>query len=334
MKEEIIEENFSVDNKSFTNKMRENPWILSSIVLGVVVLLFVFGNFGGGVTGNVISSDDAGKKLLSYYAQGGANGLELDSVTEANGLYQVNFKYQGAIVPIYMTKDGSMAGSMTALVAKDDSATTDNSASKEIVKSDKPIVELYVFTYCPYGTQSEKGIIPVVKLLGDKIDFKIRQIGAMHGEYEKIEAERQLCIEKNYPTKLLDYDLDFALSSEIGACRGDATCVNPLIDKLYSKLGIDKTKIESCMKSDGEKLYSAEEDNSRTKGVGGSPTLLINGQNVQSGRDSASYLSTICSAFTEGNVPEVCSQTLSSTAPSPGFGSGSSSSSSAANCVV
>src|SRR5680860_695813 len=65
--------------------------------------------------------------------------------------------------------------------------------SANVPKSDKPSVELYVFTYCPYGTQSEKGIIPAVKALGSKIDFKIKQIGAMHGDHEKIEAQRQLC---------------------------------------------------------------------------------------------------------------------------------------------
>ncbi len=329
------EETYSADNLTnkltLTDKIRENPWMFSSMVLGVITLILLFNNFSGfGLTGNVISTDDAGEKLLAYYSSNGATGLELSSVEEQNGLYKVNFKYQGAIVPIYMTKDGSMAGSMTSLVDKQD--TTATSSTKELVKSDKPKVELYVFTYCPYGTQSEKGIIPVVKLLGDKIDFSIRQIGAMHGEYEKIEAQRQLCINKLYPAKFLDYVNDFALNAEIGACRGDATCVNPLIDKLYLKLGIDKAKIENCIKSDGEKLYSSEEDNSRTNGVSGSPTLLINGVQVNSGRDSSSYLSTICSAF--NTAPSECGQTLSSASPSPGFGSGSSSSSNAANCAV
>ena len=161
-------------------------------------------------------------------------------------------------------------------------------------------------------------MIPAVKLLSDKIDFKIRQIGAMHGEYEKIEAQRQLCIDKLYSAKYLDYVNDFVSSSEIGACSGDATCVNPLIDVLYTKLGIDKTKIESCMKTDGAKLYSAEQANSQAQSVSGSPTLIINGAQVNSGRDSASYLKTICSAF--NTAPADCSQTLSSASPSPGFG--------------
>ena len=35
----------------------------------------------------------------------------------------------------------------------------------------------------------EKAMIPVVKLLGDKIDFTIRQIGAMHGDFEKLKRK-------------------------------------------------------------------------------------------------------------------------------------------------
>ena len=55
-------------------------------------------------------------------------------------------------------------------------------------------------------------------------------------------------------------------------------------------------------------------------GVQGSPTLVINGEVVQTGRDSASLLQTICSAFNE--QPEACQTELSATSPSPGFGTG------------
>jgi hypothetical protein len=51
--------------------------------------------------------------------------------------------------------------------------------------------------------------------------------------------------------------------------------------------------------------------------VQGSPTLIINGQEVSSNRDSASLLKTICSAF--NNAPEECSAELSSNAPAAGF---------------
>ncbi len=43
-------------------------------------------------------------------------------------------------------------------------------------------------SYCPYGTQAEKGILPVVALLGDKIDFKLRTVHyVLHGDKEDLE---------------------------------------------------------------------------------------------------------------------------------------------------
>ena len=130
----------------------------------------------------------------------------INSVTDEGDVYGISLNVSGADYISYITKDGSkffQSGINMETFAQeraDQIAQADNAQAAapaaNVPKSDKPSVELYVFTYCPYGTQAEKGIIPAVKLLGDKIDFKIKQIGAMHGEYEKIEAQRQLCINK------------------------------------------------------------------------------------------------------------------------------------------
>ncbi|MBI2665430.1 hypothetical protein HYX12_02300, partial [Candidatus Woesearchaeota archaeon] len=190
-------------------------------------------------------------------------------------------------------------------------------APVEVPKSAKPEVELYVFTYCPYGLQMEKAAAPVVKLLGNKMDFKIRQIGAMHGPYEEKEAKRQLCINKLYPKKFWDYLTYFAIDSDIGNCRGDDTCVNPLINKLYNKLSIDGSKVDACMNKDGASLYAAEESNSQQNSVGGSPTMIINGVQSSVARNPEAIKQAICSAFS--TEPSECQQTLSSDSASPGF---------------
>ena len=67
-------------------------------------------------------------------------------------------------------------------------------------------------------------------------------------------------------------------------------------------------------------------------GVGGSPTLIINGVQSNAGRDSASYLKAICAAF--NTAPTECSTTLSSTQPGAGFGYDSVGSAQAAGCEV
>jgi hypothetical protein len=58
---------------------------------------------------------------------------------------------------------------------------------------------------------------------------------------------------------------------------------------------------------------------------------VINGAQVNSGRDSASYLATICSAF--NTAPAECNTVLDSNVPSAGFGYvASSSSTSSGSC--
>jgi|WetSurMetagenome_2_1015567.scaffolds.fasta_scaffold189656_2 protein-disulfide isomerase len=313
-----------------TKKVRENPWMLATFVCGALVLILLISTFAGGITGKVISANEAGKKLVSFYQSVGVENLTLKSVEEVSGIYQVNIEYQGQVIPLYITKDGKNI--ITSLnPTETNTSDTSDTTPQEIPKSDKPTVELYVFTYCPYGTQMEKAILPVVQLLGDKIDFKIRQIGAMHGDHEKLEAERQLCIEKNYPSKYLSYVSKFVSDSAIGNCNGDAACLTPKLSTIYTSLGIDASKINSCITSEGETMYNAEVSNSQSAGVSGSPTLIINGVTASSERNPEAVKGTICSAFNE--VPSACSTTLSTASASAGFGSSTTaSSSSSASC--
>jgi hypothetical protein len=324
------EEHHEHKKRDLTEKIRKNPWMLSTLVCGALVLLLLISTFFGGLTGNSISSNAAGQKLVDFYKSMGVTEITLKSVEEVSGIYQVNIDYQGQTIPLYITKDGK-----NVITSLNPTETEETTETTEIQKSDKPSIELYVFTYCPYGTQMEKAVIPAVKLLGDAIDFKIRQIGAMHDPsgctgdacYESTEAKRQLCIEKLYPSKFLDYVLKFAESSEIGACNGDAACLTPKLAALYETLGIDKTKVNTCMKNEGESMYNAEVSNAESKGVSGSPTMIINGVTAQSERNSEAVKGVICSAF--NTAPSTCSTALSTTAASAGFGSGSGSSTSA-----
>lgn len=266
------------------------------------------------------------------------------NITLEGDVYNISLDVSGKDYTSYMTKDGEkffQSGINMATFAADNkaqaAAPADNTQAAvpaaNAPKTDKPKVELFVMTYCPYGLQAEKGILPAFAVLGNKIDFKIRQIGAMHGEYEKTEAQRQLCVEKKYPAKFLDYVETFALDSAIGACGSNAQCSEPLVDALYAKLGINKSAINACLKTDGATLYAAEEANSQSQSIGGSPTLVINGVQSSAGRDSASYLAGICAAF--NNPPAECSKQLSSASPAAGFGAGSSSGGgAAAGCVT
>lgn len=228
---------------------------------------------------------------------------------------------------------GKAEGTDTNTDTNTDSSTTTTTVS---TKSDKPVVELFVMSHCPYGTMAEKGMIPAVKALGDKIDFKIRFVYyAMHGEKEVKEQLNQYCIQKEQSDKYIPY-------LEAFLADGDGT-------KALQTAGIDTTALATCAAAADTEFKVTENFNNESTwlsgsyplfdidkalnekyNVGGSPTLVINGETVSSGRDSASYLAAICSAF--NTAPEECSTDLSSTTPSAGFGYTASSGSDSGSC--
>ena len=247
-------------------------------------------------------------------------------------LYKLEVTYNGQKIESFVSKDGKRFFPQSIEMATKNVTENNNKTGSEqtntvVQKTDKPNVELFVMSHCPYGLQMEKGILPVVKTLGDKIDFNVKFTDyAMHGEKELKEQLNQYCIQKEQPTKFLSYLECFAKDGE----NGGETCLN--------QVGIDKAKLASCFARidkefkvlenfknkagyrgsyPGFEIFKADNEK---YGVQGSPTLVINGTQSQSGRDSNSILKSICSAF--NNQPKECSTELSNEAPAPGFGGG------------
>ncbi len=186
-----------------------------------------------------------------------------------------------------------------------------------------PTVEAFVMSHCPFGTQIEKGLLPVVELLGDKIDFEIKFCDyAMHGEKEVLEQLQQYCIQEEQNDVFIDYLTCFLEAEDSEGCLDTAN--------------VDKTKLATCASATDAKfkLTAALEDKTLWKGnfppftiyqedvdkysISGSPTLVINGVTSSSSRDPASLLKTICTGFDE--KPEECDEVLSTANPSSGFG--------------
>ena len=302
--------NFNKDKVLET--VRGNPWIVSTFVMGAVVLVLMFtsGGLTGSITGGTIGANDAGEKLLNYYESTGVEGLVLESVEKENGLYKVNFEYQGSIVPMYMTLDGKLTGSLNPIDIGDSSGV-------EVPKSDKPIVELFVMTHCPYGTMAEKGFMPAVEALGDTVDAKIRFVHYFMHEPEETETPRQVCIREEQEDKWYDYLKCFLEGDGNADVNGYmASGNNP--DVCMEKV-LDKAKVDDCMISGkADDYYNEDSKLSNEYGVEGSPTLVVNGVIVNSGREPQSYLQAICSGFNE--APSECELELSTVTPSAGFG--------------
>ena len=312
-------------------KRARNPWVVSTIIFVLVAVVLAFFAFkGGGITGNVISEEAATEKLVTYLNSVTGGGIETSSTEDVGSLYKVNVIYQGDEIPVYITKDGSYFVQGAVPLSTQETKPTEPTPT-DVPKTDKPVVEAFVFSYCPYGLQFEKAMAPVYDLLKDKAEINIVAIGAMHGEYEKVESLRQLCVQKEYgKDKLWDYLEKFAVDTEIGSCRGDEKCLDPLISKIFSQLNISKSKINSCMTKDAEALYNADVARAGELGQSGSPGFVINGVDVQVARNPEAIKQAICSAF--NTAPSECEQTLSTASASAGFGVSASGSATSGTC--
>ena len=267
-------------------------------------------------------------------------------IEKVNGFYKIQVDIGGGEpIESYLSLDGKLffpqaldIDVINEQLAAATSSDSDNGSVATVEqKSDKPTVDLFVMSYCPYGLQMERGILPVVEKLGDKIDFKLRFCDyAMHDKPEIEENLAQYCIQKEQPNKFISYLNCFIKSGDAASCYKEAkidesalnTCTSTA-DKQYNIMA--SFNDQNSWNSQFPPFNIDKADNEKYN-VQGSPTLIINGQEVSSNRDSASLLKTICSAF--NNAPEECSAELSSSTPAAGFtaDTGSGAASSEANC--
>ncbi len=315
-----------------TRSNGKNKIIILSLLLALLV---------SGCSIPLVKLDDNAKKILSPEEAKAVSEkfindnllstgvtATIKSATLEGDVYNINLEVNGQEYTSYMTKDGEkffQSGIDMVKFAQetaDAKAAADNEASADtqnqnttVPKTDKPKVELFVMTYCPYGLQAEKGIIPAYEALGNKIDAKIRFVHYfMHGDKEEQETYNQVCIREEQADKYNGYLKCFIIEGDSAKC--------------VTQAGVNQAKLTSCVAAKAKGYYKTDSDLSNGYGVSGSPTLVINGVQSNAGRDAASYLVGICAAF--NTPPSECAKQLSSASPSAGFGAGSDNSGSAA----
>jgi len=203
-------------------------------------------------------------------------------------------------------------------------------------KSDKPVVELFIMSYCPYGLQMQKAYTPVWELLKNKADFSVKFVSyAMHELKEVEENTRQYCIETEQASKYLVYANCFTVSGDYGSCLSSAgvnvSNLNSCVEKTNKKFGIlDKYNDKSSWLSGRYPIYPIHQDLNDKYGVQGSPTLVVNGAQVDANRSPEAIKQVVCAAF--NNAPAECSQALASAGTAPGFGAGTANAGAGAEC--
>lgn len=326
MAEEKIEPKFEQKTKS-----KINPWMVSTLVLVVIVLVVVGFSLTGKATAGAVPSGEIGNKVKAYVEDnllptGGT--IDVINVSETNGVYLITTSYQGREIPIYMTKDGKYMFLSAVDITKP--VEQPEETSSEIPKTDKPTVELFVMSFCPYGVQAENAMKPAYDLLKNVTDFKVRfivnvggnttsSVQSLHGAAEAQEDLRQICIQKYYPDKYWDYLME--INKNCYSIYRDPTAMDACWKAAATKFGIDIKKIETCANStEGLTLLKADEQITERYGVSGSPTLIINGVQYSGSRTSEAYKQGICGAF--NTAPAACGQSLgnSTSAEAPAGG--------------
>jgi hypothetical protein len=309
--------------KVHTKKHYKNPVTIIAIV---VLAILIAGSYGYNVYRQKVDIGQEGvkakvEKFLSENVPETAK-TEVKEITKEGHLYTVNVSVNDQETPLYVTLDGKkmiiqgqgMLDLDQAPAVKEAQAPEKTEAD---VKSDVPVVDLFVMSYCPYGLQMERGVVPAIEALGSKIKFNLKFVDyTLHGPKEIVENVNQYCVQKVAPAKLGGYLKCFWADSKTAAAGTLAT-------SCMKTLGINATQIATCVKATNEQFKPTEKamglDAAEAVkfGVQGSPTLVVNGTTVASGRDSASVLKAICSGFT--TAPKECEKVLSATSPAAGF---------------
>ncbi len=293
--------------------------IIAAVIIGGAIYITQKG------CSEALPSQEVADKALSFI---NANMLQegitasLINIEESNGLYKVKLKIGEEEVEPYVSLDGRLL-----FVQAIDMGEAEQEETQGAAKRDVPDVKLFVMSYCPYGLQAQKALLPAYDLLKDKASIGVYFVSyIMHDKIEIDENLNQYCIQKEQVDKFSSYLSCFVLAGDSAGC--------------LASTGIDMGMLSACISSTDAEFKITEGYNDKSTwlngnypkfdvhaslnelyGVGGSPTVVINDRVVTlSSRSPEAFKQAICEGF--NTPPSECSQTLSADVASPGLGGG------------
>lgn len=216
----------------------------------------------------------------------------------------------------------------------DDEARAEHYEALGVTLDDnRPQIDFFVMSYCPYGNQAEEAIAPVYEALAGLADFNPRYVlyanyrgggeqfcideqskyCSMHGIGELNQNLRELCV--------LELDgeqayFDFTLAMN-DACTADNA--DECWTEVAEGLDLDTAAIESCFNDRALEMAAEQSRLNEVYGVTGSPTVFIDAQKYSGARTPEGYMSALCAAFDEPpaacdemDVPEIQGQAVAS----------------------
>jgi protein-disulfide isomerase len=291
-RQETHSEPVRASEPSLTTKMRNNPWMISTIVFAAVALILLFSNFSNGITGAsvaVVSADDASGKVLNFVNSQVEEPVTLVEVNEKSGLYEVIVNYLGQDIPVYVTKDGLNLVQLTPFdllaEASNDSGSVisdepvlvsvDDDAVKGSANAPVTIIEFSDFQ-CPfcakfYEETYSQLVSQYINTGKVKLVFRDFPLTSIHADALKA-AEATECARKQGGDVMFFkyHDKLFENQNSLG------------VDSLKSyaqQLGLNTADFNSCLDSgEMEDEVKADLQEGASYGVTGTPAFFINGR--------------------------------------------------------
>ncbi|HDR53206.1 MAG TPA: hypothetical protein ENN60_00815 [archaeon] len=256
-------------------------------------------------------------------------------------LVQVSFTYLDMSDFVFVTRDGKyllLPGGMLDMTVPVEMESS-TSQVPELIQTARPEVHGFVMSYCPYGLQFLKAYVQVMEVLGEEADLELNFCNyIMHGQTEIVENNHLYCIQRDQPEVFTEYVRCFVEAGNSAGCFDEVgvntdtlnTCLVE-IDNTYAITELFEN--QSTWYNGRYPMYLVDETLNSQYGIGGSPSLVVNGMVVPAARSAEALKQTICMAFIE--APDACNQVLNTATENAGLGpvgAGTSSTTSAAEC--
>lgn len=311
----MVEERSHKEEKKqsdLTNKLRENPWIVSTVVLCAIVLIMLFFTLKG--AGNVVSQKVIGDKAVSFINTQllqGQGTVTLASISQKYGLYEVVVNYQGNPVPTYFTLDGQNFVEIQGVLPLSGNTTnnqqTQTNTPVTIPIGNSPVlgnanatltIVLFSDLSCPYcGAASGQTKSMVDYMISRDASWQPPVPGIIK---DYIDTGKAKLVFKYYPGHGAGVE-----AMKVGFCLNDQGLFWKFHDKAFAdqsntnnlsimkqhakEVGADMTKLQTCLDS---KKYDSklDEDTALGTSIGlqGTPAFYVNGLEVVPG-GAASY---------------------------------------------
>ena len=193
-------------------------------------------------------------------------------------------------------------------------SSSSDTGSDSVSSASNTKLDFYVMSQCPYGTQVEDAIAPVMKKMGDVIDlnlnfiisdssnysgqedkFCIEGMCSMHGIPEVQGNIVQLCVLDKFPKDALDF---------IVCQNKEAASIPDNWKNCAKEFNLNTDKIQACYEgAEGVKLLQENKVLADAVNATGSPTIYLNDKLYQGGRSSLDFQRAICQTI-ENNHSE------------------------------